>query len=162
MNKNIEKIDGYLKGVALPEHVSEQLHHERRLLRHGVRDLLRHRLAAEAFGDLVDVLTLGDLAVARKIVRLPDGLIAGGRQDAALGLVSRVGEIRAIDHVAQVLEGAATHDRHVRVLAPGQLLQRLAGPGELLEVYLAVVGLLGPWGLDMDVLEERRIDVRLL
>ena len=31
MNKNIEKIDGYLKGVALPEHVSEQ--HRRTLRR---------------------------------------------------------------------------------------------------------------------------------
>jgi len=31
MNKNIEKIDGYLKGVALPEHVSEE--HRRQLRR---------------------------------------------------------------------------------------------------------------------------------
>jgi hypothetical protein len=31
MNKNIEKIDGYLKGIALPEHVSEQ--HRRQLRR---------------------------------------------------------------------------------------------------------------------------------
>lgn len=31
MNKNIEKIDRYLKGIALPEHISEQ--HRRQLRR---------------------------------------------------------------------------------------------------------------------------------
>lgn len=40
MNKNIEKIDGYLKGVALPEHVSEQ---HRRTLRQQILNRIERK-----------------------------------------------------------------------------------------------------------------------
>ncbi|MHC4728671.1 MAG: hypothetical protein ACYS17_15740, partial [Planctomycetota bacterium] len=40
MNKNIEKIDEYLKGVALPEHISE---HHRRKLRWQILNIIERR-----------------------------------------------------------------------------------------------------------------------
>jgi hypothetical protein len=42
MNKNIEKIDGYLKGIALPEYVSEQ--HRRRLRRQILNKIERKQI----------------------------------------------------------------------------------------------------------------------
>jgi len=139
MNKNIEKIDGYLKGVALPEHVSEQ--HRRKLRRQILNKIERRQTmfvrkrAWKVAAVLAIVIGAGALAttVGLKVRKL---YFVGRESDGAYRFATRPQTVdEPMRMVISRLDPNQTVEQKIKDLEEVELLRQQDKRRELLSVF---------------------------